>query len=563
MGLLDRILGRKAESVGFNELGDLLVAGGTVGKELLDDKIRKATAAALLGGTAGAAASPGDRRAGALRGGVGGILGGISGGAMNRGPLLSAATATTGGALAGYLGNKAQQEKPMRNKYAGVVLDHYDDKGETLKRHYPTIESLPDIIKQADIRPKAKLNNEDFALIAIDEGYVMRKFACHDPGTTAMSVIYFAEHGDKLPEEAQKTAAANLADACRRYGVKQAALSPETLEILAKGPLAGALGGGVAQMAMDPQSTLSELGASSALGATTGFIPGGATRNAAIGGLAGAAGPALVQSVLNSIRARKSGNPVAVKTASVVNITGKRPTAKIKVAKPMNDNDYAVILPDGQRLYPIHSWDMVKKAEDYYQTEGLRMAPEIRRQFATKLAAKSDEIGYPLDGTIKEAGSIKYASWGHRKAALEMRKVACPPGQARQALDVLFEKSASLRPDVYAEVLRRFDVDQGLDKGWDHVVLDPWASTFGIDKTAAIVWEQGGERVSDGQLQTLARNNLDPVKQAFGFEFADEFAKDPVGMFKSMPDPDKKILARMAFDSANQGGSEFEDKLAV
>ena len=446
-----------------------------------------------LGGAIGGAGHD-DARTGAGRGALVGALGGLAGRYTGAGYMRPAIGGLAAGIPAGYLFGKKEfekQDKPkmkkkaeaiMKSKYAGVTLDWYDDKGEFLKERFPTVESLPQMIKHADIRPKEKLDNEDFALIAVDEGIVMRKFACHDAGTTTMSVIYFLEHGNKLPEEAQKVAAARLTNACQYFGLK----TPMEL---------------VKISLIEPRE----------------------------------------------------------KQSAVVDITGKSSNPITKVAKPMTDNDYAVVFQDGRKFYPINTWDRVKLAEQYYADEGIRMDPEIRHQFVTKLSAKAEQIGYPLNGKLKEAGSQRYASQGHMRAAIEMRKVACAPGQAREALEELFEKRAELKPQTYAEVLRRLDVSTGLDKGWDTVILDPWSSTFGVDKTATIVWEQAGERVSDGQLRTLARNSLDSVKQAFGFGFADEFVKDPVGMFKSMPDPEKKVLARMAFDSANQGGSEFED----
>jgi len=357
----------------------------------------------------------------------------------------------------------------MKNKYAGVTLDWYDDKGATLKTKFPAASALPDIIKEADVRPMEKLANEDFALVAIDSGHVMRKFACHDPGTTAMSVIYFMEHGDKLPEGAQKMAAANLVDACKQFELKPPAVMEK---------------------------------------------------------MAGKAAP----------------------KEKVADITGKRPAPKMKVASSNDPGDYAVVLPDGRRFYPIHTWDLVKKAEDYFQDKRNRMQPEIRRQYAVKLAAKAYTIGYPVDPEILDAGATEWAPSGHLKAAVEMRKIACQPGNDRRFLDELFEKRASLEPGTYAEVLRRFDVKHGLDRGWDHVILDPWASTFGMNKQADVVWEDGNDRVTNDQLVSLAQNHLPRLRQILTESMCKEFLKDPAGIFESMPLPQKKIISRLASD---------------
>lgn len=647
----------------------------------------------------------------------------------------------------------------MRNKYAGVTLDFYDDKGATLKAKFPTPESLPDIIKIADVRPMEKLGNEDFALIALDEGHVLRKYACHDAGTTAMSVVYFMEHGDKLPENAQKLAAVNLVQACRRFDIRPPDLLVKTAGLVPelRNMIAGALGGGVGEAAINPDLNLRDLGISLAVGAATGLLPvpantmmralggamvpavshaagntmsggekrstgtiggGGAvgnpekesqklaaanlaracirfdldppealvktavspewvkgtvarwapkaTREAILSGpaalrrhttrlmsaaekhspQAGAKHEALAHQLLGQwgvaksyrhpkelaaaretllargfapakVAAAPSGgesqkqaadiiaggkadkktssdfspkqmemgkkvekehtnNPQVAaevardhleeipdyytrldkmeneaKQANVVDITGKRPTPKVKVAKASGPEDYAVIL-DGKGYYPIHTWDLVKKAEVYYQEEKGRMQPEVRRQYAVKLADKAASMGYPLDPDVLEAGATSWAPKGHLKAAVEMRKIACQPGTGdRKFLDELFEKRASIDPPTYAEVLRRFDVEHGLDKGWDHVILDPWASTFGLNKTADVVWEDGADRVTNDQLMFLSQNHA-AFNRDFTEEFRKEFQKDPVSIFESLPLPQKRIIARLAADFPHQ-----------
>jgi len=527
-------------------------------------------------------------------------------------------------------------------KYAGVTLDWYDDRGETLKSKFPTLDHLPDVIKEAGIRPKDQLANEEFALVMVDEGHVYRKYACADAGTTAMSTIYFMEHGDKLPEAAQKLAATNITASCLQHGMMPPAAiiklangdeemdegSPPTMEQrakirqfvksnphlsddefhafserlgvnphfaeaevysmaheLSKKAAADMIPGGKAdkksssdfspkQMAMgqkvemehtnDPAKAreiardhLEEFGdyytrldkmESEAEKAKEGAAqcPGGKIRSKGKGRGAG--------------RGKKKGPigvPILDKKAGIVDITGMNPNPKVKVAAPQSDRDYAVITQDGRRMYPIHTWGMVKKAEAYFHDEQKRMHPEVRRQFAVKLAQKSYAMGYPLSPDIAELGANDYHNPGHMRAAIEMRKISCAPdSDARKDYDDLFEKRAEIHPEVYAEVMRQIDVREGLDRGWDHLVLDPWTSTFGT-KTASVVWEnESGDRVTDDELINLANNHLDVVTEDFTEGMAKEFKKDPVAIFNSMPDPQKKLLARMAADSASSGEAE-------
>ena len=475
-------------------------------------------------------------------------------------------------------------------KFAGVTLDWYDDHGETLKQVFPSPEDLPGVIKTASIQEKEKLPNEAFALIMIDSGYAFRKYACADPGTTAMSVIYFMEHGDKLPEDAQKTAATNLVDACVAHGIMPPAAMTKVARMLPLAMGGGAIGGGLlgagtGALAAGEGNRLRGAaygaGAGAAggmIGAGLGTIPGRAMRAAANMGGGGhmvddalrtlghgaEGGGAILGGLAGGVRAGAAGGRLAnpkesekepEKTSSVVDVTGQSPKTIIKQAAPELDSDYAVVLPDGSRHYPIHNWDMVKHAEDYFTENRIRMEPEIRREYAVKLAQKAFILGYPLDQEITELGARGYHNDGHIKAAMEMRKSAIPDQHACAALDELFEKRAEIPPEVFAECVRRIDVDQGIDRGWDHVVLDPWASTFGV-KTAEVVWELGADRVTDDALRNLAENHTDLVMNEFTENMAEEFKKDPIGIFKSMPDPNKKLLARMAADSESLGGSE-------
>jgi hypothetical protein len=497
-------------------------------------------------------------------------------------------------------------------KWAGVTLDLHDDGGETLKRLFPTAESLPDIIKTANIQPPEKLVNEQFALVATDSGHMLRKYAMNDAGTTAINVIYFMEHGNKLPDPARKMAAARLCDACERFGllppqalVKMAGDMPPFLEqdrpkkvkeiysalkrehpdmpaemkarIAArqgkpgkqhqgppyKGPLTkeGAIGMGLAlqhalrehearetpEQEMLEQQTGMEANPDEIVGpGPAGFLPD-ANLN-----LQNIMSPAVTEMPEEQAIEEATGAEVRP-----VDLTGQRPTPKLAAA-PTSDDDYAVILSNGKRLFPIDSWDNVKLAHRYFEEHEIRMEPSFRRQFAVKLAAKAEKLGYELPGEIKEAGATTYADRGHLEHCIEMRKVAFHrKSEETRFLGELFEKSASIHPEVYAECLRRFDIMNGLDKAWGSGFVDPYTSTFGIVKTAnRVVWEDGADRVTEGELQNLAINGSIPLQTAFTPIFAAEFQKDPVGIFNSIPAPQKKLLARLAVDVSSQGGSE-------
>lgn len=118
--------------------------------------------------------------------------------------------------------------------YTGVILDQNDDSEKALIQRLFPGDVAPDLIKSSSVLPQDKLKslpNEAFALCAIDNGQLLRKFAMVDPGMTATSVIYFLSTKDLLPLSAQKLAAANLVEGCRFHELEP----PAPLVELAKG----------------------------------------------------------------------------------------------------------------------------------------------------------------------------------------------------------------------------------------------------------------------------------------------------------------------------------------
>jgi small GTP-binding protein len=111
-------------------------------------------------------------------------------------------------------------------------------------------------------------------------------------------------------------------------------------------------------------------------------------------------------------------------------------------------------------------------------------------------------------------------------------------------------------PEKYAEALAMFDIEHGLNRVWDTLIPDPWASTFGIQKTAEVLWEDGADRVTAQELQNLALNYSGSLAEKFSDNFISGFESDPIGIFDSLPVPQKRLLARLAHNMSNAGHSE-------
>jgi len=101
---------------------------------------------------------------------------------------------------------------------SGLILDIYDDyRGDTLRALYPRQSDMPESVKTAQVlspEDRSTLPDDAFALVMINGGETLRKYACIDEGNTRLSVEYFIKNAHKLPAVAQKTAAENLMKAC-------------------------------------------------------------------------------------------------------------------------------------------------------------------------------------------------------------------------------------------------------------------------------------------------------------------------------------------------------------
>lgn len=109
------------------------------------------------------------------------------------------------------------------HRFAGYVFDPYDDTdGRVLRTFAPTPEDVPEIVKTAArLTPQdiQKTSDDHFALVLLDEGRKLKKYATVDRGNTALSVAYLLKQAHLLPKDAVKIAAKNLMAASNYYGL--------------------------------------------------------------------------------------------------------------------------------------------------------------------------------------------------------------------------------------------------------------------------------------------------------------------------------------------------------
>ncbi len=406
-------------------------------------------------------------------------------------------------------------------KTAGVVIDFYDDpNGTLLRRLYPTIEELPEVVKEAHILTPEEhgvLRNEAYALILHDEGKQLRKFACVDPGNTFLAALYFHENADKLPQEAVKVAAANIAAFCQEFDM-------EPTDFL---KMASAEGGGMTLTDDKKDNPPSE---KNPIRQTTkaNQSPERVTTRTSDGSGAPIVGENLASTLWP-------------KVANVVDVSGLEPETFVQKHSSANT---AL-----EGMYPLDSFGDVQAAIDYFRENWVEFSPRERHEYTVKTAARADELGIEVDELMERYGSTSYAP--DVEAHLAARKANCDQ-EFHRLFDMLKEKRSGINPEQFAELLGEADKAAGLHYYYGNgAIFDPYLSTFGgmSEKKASAAYKwmgRVGDTVNADQLHKLAVNGRGIMLKNFSKEIVDAFQKDPITIFESLPDTSKVVTSRLA-----------------
>ena len=473
-------------------------------------------------------------------------------------------------------------------KTAGVVFDFYDDlSGELVKTAFPTPDDLPDLVKTAHIlnsEERGVLRDEAYALVMSNEGKILRKFACVDAGNTLLSCLYFEENAQRLPEEAVKVAAVNLASFCQDFGfeptnfVKMAAAGGQSRT---RDSMRQPLVGDEADWAARTNLVSIRGGADSGR-----VIPTANQMKTASGGktinekkvnldsfhkLNPSAAPRGGGAVLTDDKKHngpqsknpdmlKKSNPLPDKNtfavgqgqgdlevnyksipkiATIVDVSGKVP---VQVFEKRSSKRFAL-----GNFYPLDSYADVSAAVHYFDDYWTTMNPADRHEYAVKTASRADELGIETSELLARYGSTEYAP--DIDAHLASRKAAAPAYGG--VYDAMREKRAEVDPETFVTLLQKVDEEAGLNWYYGGDVTDPYLATFGgKEKSASSGWSwegPNGETLNSEQLQGLV--GKEEFNNSFDKEITSEFAKDPTAIFDSMPAPTKAIMARLALEN--------------
>lgn len=429
---------------------------------------------------------------------------------------------------------------------SGVILDIYDDPNVSVLRQKLAGAELPEALGDSsllDAEALAQQPDRLFALVATNGDDIVRKYATHDAAHVATSIVYFLEKGAQLPSSMQKIAARNLLAACEWYNLEP----PDALSKIA-GVLDAGLGVLDVKGRLDATMERSRANMDGFRAAQAG-ISSDMQKKADLNGtemmpMSGS----LTTWPLPRNTAKGSSTSPASKRAHwerAGDLTHYRPTVKQASASRF-------CLPSEQR-YPIDSYEDVKTASAFFDEHWHRMELEHRREYAVNLDIRLNELGMQTPESVS-----KYAGHGYGpNIEVELSaRIRNFEGTGHEAgYEVLLEKRASTPPHVMLDMLHELDTVSGAVQKYDAPLgfRDPFQAVFGkvAEEKKVWSWSEGNEYVNDSMLTALAQNRYQSLDRAFGMDVRKSFQKDPVGVFTSMPDPQKIVIARLAADDSN------------
>ncbi len=377
-------------------------------------------------------------------------------------------------------------------KIAALKLD-FNDEPEFLKTLYPSIDEIPNFIKAASADGA---EDHEYALILEDGGYQFKKFATHDAGNTALSIMYFLKNYEVLSEDSIKTASDNLIYAAGRYKLKV----PEQLKELAKYVTDKGIPVVTREKHWMPIDNLKPV---------DDISTGKVERN-------------LENNPKTKIDALNKGSEKKASFEKVAMLLDK---------------------------YPVKDAVQAKMADDYFNEYWREFDPADRQAYCTKLASLM--VDYFMKPSEKVA-EYTHQQYSHNfEQNLNVRKNFLPEDM-HEVIDVIGSNKDQVKPETLASALTDFDKMAGLDKFWDSRIKDPYATVFGPQEKIANDWNynEDGSYISESDLRILANTRIGNVKKQFGHDFAFKFKKNPKKEFESLDKDMKLLLARMCADNS-------------
>jgi hypothetical protein len=217
-------------------------------------------------------------------------------------------------------------------------------------------------------------------------------------------------------------------------------------------------------------------------------------------------------------------------------------STKVAAVPPAPDSKL-MALPSQDR-YPLDSYRDTMNAAKFFEKYASRFHPNDRREYASNLEKRADDLGIPVSRDVRLYASKSFADKTHISNQVHMR-MEKTSGLNKQKYALFYEKIASVTPGTAAQALSILDEEAGLDNLWDGQIYNPYRALLQEKVAEEYAFHDMHGSVTDEDIRHLANVEQINIEKALGKDFYKTFKDDPVAIFKSLPLPEKRVLIRL------------------
>ncbi len=195
-----------------------------------------------------------------------------------------------------------------------------------------------------------------------------------------------------------------------------------------------------------------------------------------------------------------------------------------------------------KKKYPIDTKEMVKKAEEYFNTYYREFDIDERIEFAKNASEQMSKLDMEPGNIITKYASLNISKYNPEiEYHIKSRKNIIHSDEMKSLYEELNEKTAEWEPIKVAKAMSKLDKENGLSHYYGTSIEDPMTAVFGIDKEAEYdifgkIWKESDfDKISsfDGLLDDNTVSEL--------------HGEDKIDVLKSLPSPIRKKIENEVF----------------
>lgn len=199
--------------------------------------------------------------------------------------------------------------------------------------------------------------------------------------------------------------------------------------------------------------------------------------------------------------------------------------------------------------YPVRNIQEMETADNYFVAHRYDFSSPDRRQYAQELSYAMKTAGLDVPERLLEYTGPRRDSIS---AGISFRKTNSPE-VFHSRLDNIEKISSYASDEEVLNRLDRIDHEIGINRRY-HIVPDPVQTLFMSEKTAMLadaVWRGDTDSLRQSKLENWVQSEhyFETMKKHFPVDMVNGIREDPWPVFSSLPDPHKKIIARMCNDT--------------